>query len=51
MRSNERIKRLLSIIQKGEDSKHNPRCTSILIQGMNLLDREQDLKPRLTLNG
>lgn len=34
-----------------EFSKHDPRRTSILIQGMNLLDRERDLKPRLTLNG
>lgn len=29
---------------------HNPRRTSILIQGMNFLDRERDLNPRLSLN-
>ena len=40
-----------SIIKEGENSKHNLRRSSILIQGMNLLDRERDLKPRLSLNG
>ncbi len=39
----EKTKRLSSIIKEGEDSKHNPRRTSILIQGLNLLDRERDL--------
>lgn len=47
----EKTKRLSSIIKEGEDSKHNIRHTSILIKGMNLLDRERDLKPRLMLNG
>ena len=47
----EKTKRLSSIIKEGEDSKHNPRRTSILILGMNHLDRERDLKPRLSLNG
>ena len=39
----EKTKRLSSIIKEGEDSKHNLRHTSILIKGMNLLDRERDL--------
>ncbi|MBR5639534.1 MAG: hypothetical protein IKW83_07195 [Muribaculaceae bacterium] len=33
-----------------EFTSHDPRRTSILIESMNLLDKERDLKPRLTLN-
>ena len=32
-------------------TQRDPRRTAILIQSMNLLDKERDLKPRLTLNG
>ena len=38
----EKMKRRFSIIKE---------CANILIQGMNRLDRERDLKPKLMLNG
>lgn len=33
-----------------EFTSHDPRRTSILVQSMNLLDKERDLKPRLSLS-